>query len=100
LPWILSPRIAFEYHFFPNLSIIVLADAVLLQRIWNRAGKAVIAGLSWPKLTVAVYMAAVVAAFAFWFPIVADLPETWSQWDARMITPLEGNNWINPHPGQ
>jgi len=39
LPWATSPRVAFEYHFFPNLAIICLADAVLLQRLWQYAAK-------------------------------------------------------------
>jgi hypothetical protein len=43
---------------------------------------------------------ATVAAFIFWYPVVAGTPETWNAWNARMLTPLEGSNWINPHPGK
>ncbi|HTV75128.1 MAG TPA: phospholipid carrier-dependent glycosyltransferase [Candidatus Acidoferrales bacterium] len=101
LPWILSPRISFEYHFFPNLAIICLADTVLLQRIWHRASTNVVVGkLTLPQVAVCAYLAAVIGAFIFWYPVVAGTPETWNAWDARMLTPLEGNNWINPHPGQ
>jgi dolichyl-phosphate-mannose--protein O-mannosyl transferase len=100
LPWILSPRIAFEYHFFPNLAIIILADAVLLQRIWRMGGAPVLGTFNVPKITVAAFLAAAVAAFIFWYPVVAGTPETWNAWNARMLTPLEGSNWINPHPGQ
>ncbi len=32
LPWFHSPRMLFEYHFFPNLALIVLCDVILLQR--------------------------------------------------------------------
>jgi len=39
LPWAASPRVAFEYHFFPNLAIICLADTVLLQRLWRYGAK-------------------------------------------------------------
>ena len=35
LPWIRSPRLAFEYHFYPNLAIIILANAIVLQHVWN-----------------------------------------------------------------
>jgi Gpi18-like mannosyltransferase len=146
LPWILSPRIAFEYHFFPNLAIIVLADAVLLQRLWASARARVFStvalpniltaaflavlvavpimwvipgGWVWadacaaltfvalffvlwtfPRLTVAAYVACVLAAYIFWYPITAATPITWEAWNARMLTQIEGTNWINPHPGQ
>ncbi|HEY0798363.1 MAG TPA: phospholipid carrier-dependent glycosyltransferase, partial [Candidatus Baltobacteraceae bacterium] len=100
LPWILSPRISFEYHFFPNLAIIVLADAVLLQRIWQRKATATIGPYGYPQVAVIGYLVLAVSAFIFWYPVVAGTPETWNAWDARMLPPLEGNNWINPHPGQ
>jgi dolichyl-phosphate-mannose--protein O-mannosyl transferase len=146
LPWILSPRIAFEYHFFPNLAIILLADAALLQRIWAHRhmrvfgffalpnvltaiflavsaslsvmwvapGGALLQGgaavltfilvflLLWaqPRVMLGVYIAAAIAAFIFWYPITAATPLTWRAWDMRMLTQMEGNNWINPHPGK
>lgn len=98
LPWIGSPRIAFEYHFYPNLAIILLCDAIVLQRIWQAwpaSGR-----VSWPRIAVGGYLAAVFTAFWFWYPVTAGTHVTWQAWNARMITPLTGNNWINPHPGQ
>lgn len=103
LPWIASPRLTFEYHFLPNLAIVCLADAVLLQRIWQLGVAGARKGTDepprWPKAFVVAYMAAIVAAFIFWYPVVAGTPITYDAWNARMITWLEGNNWINPHPG-
>jgi dolichyl-phosphate-mannose--protein O-mannosyl transferase len=146
LPWILSPRIAFEYHFFPNLAIIILADAVLLQRVWtsrqgttwsslslpsvvtaallalfvavpvlwmvrggwmyaDAAGLGTLVAVFWffcafPRFAVRTYVAAVLAAFIFWYPVTAATPLSWQAWNARMLTQLEGNNWINAHPGE
>lgn len=98
LPWIGSPRIAFEYHFYPNLAIILLCDTIVLQRIWNAwqaRGR-----VSWARIAVGGYLAAVFIAFWFWYPVTAGTHITWQAWNVRMITPLTGANWINPHPGQ
>jgi len=92
LPWIGSPRIAFEYHFFPNLAIIVLANAIVLQRIWQfgaRRFAAVPAGggmlrLSAPQYFVIAYLVAAVAMFWFFYPIVAGVHVTWEAWNARI----------------
>ena len=37
LPWIASPRMLFEYHFFPNDAVILLADTITLKWFWDRA---------------------------------------------------------------
>jgi Gpi18-like mannosyltransferase len=89
LPWIASPRIAFEYHFFPNLAIIVLANAVVLQRIW-RWRPATGSAIPWPKVAVGTYMAIVALAFVFFYPILAGVHVPWDQWHARMWI----NRWI------
>ncbi len=90
LPWIISPRVAFEYHFFPNLAIICLANAVLLQRVW-RLGTP---GVVWPKVVVYGYAAGTVAVFAFFYPVLAGLHVPWNVWDARMLHPLMGSHWV------
>ncbi len=93
LPWIASPRISFEYHFFPNLAIILLADTMLLKRVWDGyAGRV-------RTYAVAGVIAAALAAFIFWYPVVAGSHISYDAWNARMLTGFEGNNWINPHPG-
>ncbi len=93
LPWIASPRIAFEYHFFPNLAIICCCDALLLQRLWLYAGPR--ASLrTWPRLTVCAILAAALAAFVFWYPIVSATGMTYAQWSQRVLTWLPFVHWI------
>ena len=87
LPWIGSPRLSFEYHFYPNLAIIILANAIVLQRIWNYARDG---GSVWPRYAVVLYGAAVVASFVYFFPIVSGYPISWDAWQARMWNP----HWI------
>ena len=99
MPWILSPRITFEYHFFPNLAIVLLADTMLLKKVWDLGG-ANVRRWTWPRYAVSSYLALAFAAFVFWYPVVAGTHVTYDAWNARMLTWLENNNWINPHPGQ
>jgi dolichyl-phosphate-mannose--protein O-mannosyl transferase len=88
LPWIGSPRIAFEYHFYPNLSIIVLANAVILQRLWH--WRPAEGPFSLPRVGVGIYLAAVVVLFFFFYPVLAGVHVTWNAWHARMWL----NSWI------
>ncbi len=83
LPWIISPRIAFEYHFFPNLAIIVLCNAIVLQKVWNWIPAGATSPFV-PRLSVAIYLAVVVAGFAFFYPVLAGTHVTWDTWHARM----------------
>ncbi len=87
LPWIRSPRIAFEYHFYPNLAIIVLANAVVLQRVWNWGRER---GDVRGRYAVAVYAALVVAAFVYFFPLVSGWPITTDAFYAR----IWNQHWI------
>lgn len=82
LPWIGSPRIAFEYHFYPNLSMIVLANAIVLQRVWNwRAARGVFGP---PRIAVGTYLTIVVLLFFYFFPVLAGVHVTWNAWHNRM----------------
>lgn len=99
LPWIASPRLSFLYHFYPNLAIIVLANAAILQRIWKRS-EGMSGRFSWPRIAVGSYVLAVLIGFAFWYPVFAGTHITYDAWNARMLPSLMGSNWINPHPGQ
>ncbi len=87
LPWIRSPRVAFEYHFYPNLAIIVLANAIVLQRVWNFRSE--LGDVRW-RYAVAAYAVAVVAAFVYFFPLISGWPITYPAFDARMWNP----HWI------
>jgi dolichyl-phosphate-mannose--protein O-mannosyl transferase len=104
LPWILSPRIAFEYHFFPNLAIIVLCNAIVLQKVWQQRvvwnwqrqyvtvsgpSKPPPQWMQWavrmsPPLGVVAYLLVVVWAFSFFYPVLAGTHVTWNAWHARM----------------
>ncbi|MBV8368161.1 MAG: glycosyltransferase family 39 protein, partial [Candidatus Eremiobacteraeota bacterium] len=87
LPWIGSPRLAFEYHFFPNLAIIVLANAIVLQRVWNYARER---DLPYARYAVFAYAALVLAGFVYFYPIVSGAPITWDSWAQHMWNP----HWI------
>ena len=87
LPWIGSPRLAFEYHFYPNLAIIILANAVVLQHIWNLGrDRGDVRG----RYAVAAYAVAVVAAFIYFFPLVSGWPITTDAFNAR----IWNQHWI------
>jgi Gpi18-like mannosyltransferase/predicted membrane-bound dolichyl-phosphate-mannose-protein mannosyltransferase len=99
LPWAASPRVAFEYHFFPNLAVICLSNAILLQRVWHygqaRAGDLARAGrAAWPQLAVGGYLLLVIGTFVFFYPILAGLHVRWNVWDARMWHWLMHNQWV------
>ena len=93
LPWATSPRVSFEYHFFPNLAIICLANAIVLQRIWKLAAAST-ARFAWPRVVVGSYLVLVAALFVFFFPILAGLHVPWNVWDARMWHWLMKNQWV------
>jgi len=98
LPWIGSPRVAFEYHFLPNLAIICLADAVSMQRIWNQAKDGsphLKAWLVWPRPIVWAFGLMTLLAFVFFFPVLSGMQIPWSAWDARMLHWLfQNNEWV------
>lgn len=94
LPWFHSPRMLFEYHFFPNLALIVLCDAILLQRVFRRLAPA---SRRW---YLAGYVVAVIALFAYFYPVVAGVPVTYNQWYNRMWPDelhIPNTSWILPH---
>jgi dolichyl-phosphate-mannose--protein O-mannosyl transferase len=82
LPWILSPRIAFEYHFFPNLAIIVLCNAIVLQKLWHWVPEG--EGRLLPRIGVGVYLGIVAWAFVFFYPVLVGQHVSWDAWHARM----------------
>ena len=87
LPWMTSPRITFEYHFFPNLAIICLANALVLQEAWRSFGL-------WGRIAVIAFLASVAWAFLFWLPIWIGTPIPYDEWDKRMLRWLMGTRWI------
>ncbi|MGZ3520477.1 MAG: phospholipid carrier-dependent glycosyltransferase [Vulcanimicrobiaceae bacterium] len=89
LPWTRSPRMLFEYHFFPNLAIICLCDAIALKWVWDRfkddPGTAMAA-----KISIGVALGAVVLLFVFFYPTLSFAPTTYEAWRMRMWFP----HWI------
>jgi dolichyl-phosphate-mannose--protein O-mannosyl transferase len=90
LPWARSPRLAWIYHFYVDVPLIILCNVIILQRIWNweytredyrKLGRA----------GVCAYAAAVVLAFVWFYPILAGVPLPWDSWHARMWL---GNHWV------
>jgi hypothetical protein len=83
LPWIGSPRIAFEYHFYPNLAIIVLCNAIVLQKLWHWVPEGQPNPFI-PRVGVGIYLAVVAWAFVFFYPVLVGQHVTWDAWHARM----------------
>jgi dolichyl-phosphate-mannose--protein O-mannosyl transferase len=75
LPWAFSPRIAFAYHFLPAVPFGALAVAVVLARMCARRPAHRYAAVG--------YLVAVVAAFAFFYPIYAAVYLTPDRLDLR-----------------
>jgi dolichyl-phosphate-mannose--protein O-mannosyl transferase len=84
LPWILSPRIAFEYHFFPNLALIILCNTIVLQKLWEWTPGGDSSARFLSRLSVGIYLAVVVWAMWFFYPVLAGQHVTWEAWHARM----------------
>jgi len=66
LPWALVPRIAFAYHFLPVVPIGALATSAAILAFHRRGGAWRAVGWGYALL--------VVAAFVFYYPILAGLP--------------------------
>jgi dolichyl-phosphate-mannose--protein O-mannosyl transferase len=90
LPWALSPRLAWIYHFYVDVPLVVLCNVIVLQRIWN-AGAGNPEVRTWTRAAVGAYVAAVVLAFAWFYPILAGVPLHWNDWWARMWL---GSRWV------
>ncbi|HEX4013259.1 MAG TPA: phospholipid carrier-dependent glycosyltransferase [Candidatus Cybelea sp.] len=89
LPWILSPRLIFAYHFYVNIPLICLCNAIVLQRCWQWCSRQ--QNLRWlGGLAVGSYVAAAAVAFIYFYPILAAHPIPWDAWHQRMWFPT----WI------
>jgi dolichyl-phosphate-mannose--protein O-mannosyl transferase len=81
LPWIASTRIDFQYNFYPNTAIVCLCTAYVLLRLWQSAQRE---GSKPMKVIIAGYVAACLASFVFFMPILNAERIPWKQWDARI----------------
>lgn len=84
LPWMRSPRITFAYHFYVDIPLIALCNAILLQRLYHyaasRGKNGRIAGIA----AVVAVVLAIGGAFVFFYPVLAATPISWDAWHARM----------------
>jgi dolichyl-phosphate-mannose--protein O-mannosyl transferase len=87
LPWARSPRLAWEYHFYVNIPLIALCNAISMQWIWNtlRERDVIIA-----RALVIGYVVLIVAAFIYFFPIYSGMTISSDARMARMWLPT----WI------
>jgi dolichyl-phosphate-mannose--protein O-mannosyl transferase/Gpi18-like mannosyltransferase len=94
LPWMRSPRITFAYHFYVDIPLICLCNAIALQWVWeywkDRGPEARwIAGGA-----IGLYIALVAATFVFFYPVLAGVGIPWNWWDARMWHMFLGSGWV------
>jgi dolichyl-phosphate-mannose--protein O-mannosyl transferase len=66
LPWTLSPRGTFIYHFLPAVPLGCMALAVVLTSAWRQGGVS--------RVAAAVYTLAVIATFAWFYPLYTAIP--------------------------
>ncbi|HEX8807317.1 MAG TPA: hypothetical protein VF741_10215, partial [Candidatus Aquilonibacter sp.] len=90
LPWMKSPRITFAYHFYVDIPLICLCNAIVLQQIWEYARKRDVASRRWAIAGISAVVVLIAGAFVFFYPVLAAVPMTWAQWDLRMWFPY----WI------
>ena len=76
LPWAFSPRGTFIYHFMPVVPLGCIAIALVLTGAWRRGGV--------PRVAAAGYALAVVASFAWFYPLYTAIPLSPEQVDLRM----------------
>ena len=92
LPWALSPRIDFEYNFYPNLGIICLCSAYVLKKWWSPApdvvGEQAASITKGNRALIAIYLVACAVAFAYFFPILSAIHIPYSAWMERMWIPI------------
>jgi len=82
LPWALIPRLAYIYHFLPASIFGTLAVAVAVNDLWQWGRRIV------PLRAVAVgYVAVVIAAFIFFYPIYASVNLTAPELQSRIWIP-------------
>jgi dolichyl-phosphate-mannose--protein O-mannosyl transferase/Gpi18-like mannosyltransferase len=89
LPWARSPRITFAYHFYVDIPLICLCNAIVLQRCWSWARRQ--HRTRWlGALGIGAYVAAVALLFAFFYPVLAAHGISYHAWQERMWT----RTWI------
>ncbi len=84
LPWMRSPRITFAYHFYVDIPLICLCNAVVLQRLWEwsrtRGSSTKWAGAA----AIGAAVLIIAFGFGFFYPILSAEKIPWDAWHARM----------------
>ncbi len=76
LPWMLSPRSSYIYHFLPAVPFGCIAVAAVAVHLWRRGDR-------W-RMFVACYVTLTVLSFLYFYPIYSALPLTSPEFNARM----------------
>jgi dolichyl-phosphate-mannose-protein mannosyltransferase len=84
LPWIASPRMLFEYHFFPDDAIILIADTIALKWVYDRAAATSYEHEVLARYGIGVFLICTIAMFVYFYPVLAGDHITWADWSARM----------------
>lgn len=93
VPWARSPRITFAYHFYVDIPLICLCNAIVLQKIWQWASISEQDSIKWGgRIAVGVYVLACIWAFTFFYPILTGADLTWTQWHHRMW--MINDKWV------
>ncbi len=89
LPWFGSPRLTFAYHFYVNIPLICICNAVILQRFvrWARERQQ---GRWIGAAGAGAYVAAAALGFVYFYPVLAAHGLAWNAWHQRMWFPT----WI------
>ncbi|MBV9232412.1 MAG: phospholipid carrier-dependent glycosyltransferase [Candidatus Eremiobacteraeota bacterium] len=89
LPWFGSPRLTFAYHFYVNVPLICLCNAIILQRFfrWAQAREM---GRWLGGAGVGAYVALAAMGFVYFYPVLAAHGIPWNAWHQRMWFPT----WI------
>lgn len=66
LPWSMSPRITFLYHFMPSLVFLILINSYFLDLLWRRS--------HYGKFFVIAYLIIACRMFIHFYPILAGIP--------------------------
>jgi len=100
LPWALSPRIDFEYNFYPNLAIICLCGAYVLGTWWMPAVNPtkekdgqLASTVRGNRMLIGAYLAICLWGFVYFFPIYTSMHIPYAAWIARMWLPYGVPHW-------
>ncbi len=82
LPWVIIPRQAFIYHFFPCVPFVCVAIAYILEKLVKE--------MKFPKKIVEVYVIAVIALYFIYYPVISGMIVP--QWYTDVLSIIPG--WV------